>query len=104
MRYLIVMLSGLALGCSQAVPDRPVSPGEVRRNIQFWDGKNVVVVGWLGHCDGKSGPLSSCFVFESKADIKASVWRGEETKAFASAWESALSLGGTREIDKAAEL
>ena len=98
---ILLALPALAVACVNSAPSGPVTPADVRKNLHSWNGLEVVVVGWLGRC-GESGPLSSCDLFTSKADIEASQWRGVESKDFARAWEHSLSIGGDDAFDKSA--
>ena len=98
---IFLALPALAVACVDSAPAGPVTPAAVRKNLHSWNGLEVVVVGWLGRCGG-SGPLSSCTIYTSKADINASQWRGVESKEFTRAWEHSLSIGGDDAFDKSA--
>ena len=62
----LVLLLSLALQASAPSPrERVLSVREVMENIELYDGREIVVTGWIDHCE-----RLSCSLFASKAEVK----------------------------------
>ena len=84
----LALLLSLALQASAPPPprERVLSVREVMENIELYDGRVIVVTGWIDHCE-----YLSCSLFASKAEVKKE-WPRYGLSIGASPWFDAFVL------------
>lgn len=97
MRKVAAMLlvpSIMLLGCSEPVPERPVSVLEVRDNIHAWNGETVTIDGWLGECRGYD-----CRIYNSLSDARTVELSVAKKGAWMEAFGRTLGIASNTDFD-----
>jgi hypothetical protein len=90
MRCLLTLVLLLVTACGGSpLIDGPVTIEVLQKNVADWDGRVVVVDGWLGKCKG-----DDCGIFESKEAA---------TRVDSVIFDGRIPIGATDEFDRAAE-
>ncbi len=94
--FVVVAVVALA-ACQAALPNMPVSPEIVRKNIHNWNGRDVVIEGWLGECKGYD-----CHIFETLNDAKLAAKGNSESKKWRQAYDRSIGIDSTLNFDELA--
>ena len=96
MRGPALTFLALLVGCAPPVPNTAVSVREAVDHIHAWNGKDVIVDGWLGNCRGMD-----CALYPTLADAQL-VSQGSGSAAWDEAMDRRLSIGADKEFDRLA--
>jgi hypothetical protein len=92
----LAFAAGLS-ACAKPVPTKAVSTQEARDNIHAWNGRDVIVEGWLGTCQGYD-----CHIFRTLADAQIVAKGNPKTKEWRSAMDRSLGIGSATNFDELA--
>ena len=90
-------LIGCALlaSCDSAPPDGPKStPAQVSANIPAWNGKEVMVEGWMGECQG-----NDCAIYDSLDDLRTVEAGDSRSDSWSAAMSRRLAFGPSSAFD-----
>jgi hypothetical protein len=87
----------LLAGCWWPVPEGTVTPKQVNRYINLWNGKVVTVGGWIGTCAGYD-----CRLFSTEADMRIVMAGNSDSPEWHKAFGRGLGIGSAEGFDQAA--
>jgi hypothetical protein len=83
---LLGAISIVLASCGQEPPITPVLPSEARANIHSWNGRDVLVEGWLGECRALN-----CQIFDELAEARVAAKGNQKTAEWKQAMSKSLS-------------
>jgi hypothetical protein len=92
----VAFAAGLT-ACSKPAPNNAVSPKEALDNIHAWNGKDVIVEGWLGTCKG-----FDCNIYDTLADARIAAQGSHKSTKWQTAIDRGLGIGDALNFDELA--